>query len=98
MRPPQGKIKGSYTADKMIEFCRRGTLSANQLVLGIDKDLPYALRQVSIRGRGRRPSTPQPRGGACGGPKSTLSRSLGRASASWGTPSALRQCCWHEAP
>jgi hypothetical protein len=42
----QGKIKGSYTADKMIEFCRRGTLSARQLVLGIDRDLPYALRQV----------------------------------------------------
>ncbi|KAI8472520.1 MAG: hypothetical protein J3K34DRAFT_503549 [Monoraphidium minutum] len=41
----QGKIKGSYTADKMMEFARRGTLSAEQLVLGIDRDLPYALRQ-----------------------------------------------------
>jgi hypothetical protein len=42
---PQGKIKGSYTADKMIEFCKRGTLSARQMVLGIDRDLPYVLRQ-----------------------------------------------------
>ena len=41
----QGKIKGSYTADKMAEFCRRGTLSARQMVLGIDRDLPYVLRQ-----------------------------------------------------
>lgn len=44
----QGKIKGSYTADKMLEFCRRGTLSAAQLVLGIDKNLPYVARQVVI--------------------------------------------------
>jgi len=42
----QGKIKGSYTAEKMIEFCKRGTLSARQMVLGIDRDLPYMLRQV----------------------------------------------------
>eukprot|EP00877_Chromochloris_zofingiensis_P010870 jgi/Chrzof1/6036/Cz17g03070.t1 len=41
----QGKIKGSYTADKMTEFCKRGTLSARQMVLGIDKNLPYVLRQ-----------------------------------------------------
>ncbi|WIA44621.1 hypothetical protein OEZ86_007339 [Tetradesmus obliquus] len=41
----QGKIKGSYTADKMLEFCRRGTLSAAQMVLGIDKNLPYVARQ-----------------------------------------------------
>eukprot|EP00775_Hariotina_reticulata_P007291 gene7291-7504_t len=41
----QGKIKGSYTSDKMLEFCRRGTLSAAQLVLGIDKNLPYVARQ-----------------------------------------------------
>jgi len=41
----QGKIKGSYAADKMVEFVRRGTLSARQLVLGIDRDLPYILRQ-----------------------------------------------------
>jgi hypothetical protein len=44
----QGKIKGSYTAAKMVEFCRRGTLSARQGVLGIDRDLPYALRQVAV--------------------------------------------------
>jgi hypothetical protein len=31
----------------MLEFCRRGTLSAAQLVLGIDKNLPYVARQVS---------------------------------------------------
>jgi len=48
----QGKIKGSYTADKMIEFCKRGTLSARQMVLGIDRDLPYVLRQVSAGGAG----------------------------------------------
>jgi hypothetical protein len=42
----QGKIKGSYTAEKMLEFCRRGTLSAAQMVLGIDKNLPYVARQV----------------------------------------------------
>ncbi|KIZ05139.1 hypothetical protein MNEG_2822 [Monoraphidium neglectum] len=41
----QSKIKGSYTADKMMEFCKRGTLSGRQLVLGIDRDLPYLLRQ-----------------------------------------------------
>ncbi|KAF8055283.1 PAS2 [Scenedesmus sp. PABB004] len=41
----QGKIKGSYTADKMLEFCRRGTLSAAQAVLGIDRNLPYVARQ-----------------------------------------------------
>ncbi|WIA24133.1 hypothetical protein OEZ85_013728 [Tetradesmus obliquus] len=41
----QGKIKGSYTTDKMLEFCRRGTLSAAQMVLGIDKNLPYVARQ-----------------------------------------------------
>ena len=29
----------------MLEFCRRGTLCPTQLVLGIDRDLPYALRQ-----------------------------------------------------
>jgi hypothetical protein len=45
----QGKIKGSYTASKMLEFSVRGTLSSAQLVLGIDKDLPYLARQV--RGR-----------------------------------------------
>lgn len=43
----QGKIKGSYTASKMLEFSVRGTLSSAQLVLGIDKDLPYTARQVS---------------------------------------------------
>jgi len=48
----QGKIKGSYTAEKMIEFCKRGTLSARQMVLGIDRDLPYVLRQVSAGGGG----------------------------------------------
>jgi hypothetical protein len=42
----QGKIKGSYSASKMVEFSRRGTLSAAQLILGIDKDLPYVSRQV----------------------------------------------------
>lgn len=42
----QGKIKGSYTASKMFEFSVRGTLSNAQLVLGIDKDLPYTARQV----------------------------------------------------
>jgi hypothetical protein len=30
----------------MLEFCRRGTLSAAQTVLGIDKNLPYVARQV----------------------------------------------------
>jgi hypothetical protein len=43
----QGKIKGSYTADKMIEFCRRGTLGGAQLVLGLDRNLPYNARQAS---------------------------------------------------
>lgn len=42
----QGKIKGSYTPDKMLEFCRRGTLSSTQLLLGIDQNLPYLARQV----------------------------------------------------
>jgi hypothetical protein len=41
----QGKIKGSYAAEKMLEFVRRGTLSARQQVLGIDRDLSYVLRQ-----------------------------------------------------
>jgi hypothetical protein len=45
---PQGKIKGSYTAEKMLNFCRRGTLSASQLLLGIDLNLPYLARQVGI--------------------------------------------------
>ena len=44
----QGKIKGSYTCDKMAEFCKRGTLSARQMVLGIDRDLPYMLRQARV--------------------------------------------------
>lgn len=43
----QGKIKGSYTPEKMLEFCRRGTLSPSQLLLGIDQNLPYLARQVS---------------------------------------------------
>lgn len=43
----QGKIKGSYTAEKMLEFCRRGTLSSSQLLLGIDQNVPYLARQVS---------------------------------------------------
>jgi hypothetical protein len=51
--PNQGKIKGSYTADKMVEFCKRGTLSARQMVLGIDRDLPYVMRQVGPLQRGR---------------------------------------------
>jgi hypothetical protein len=42
----QGKIKGSYTAEKMQEFCRRGTLGGAQLVLGMDRNLPYNSRQV----------------------------------------------------
>jgi hypothetical protein len=42
----QGKIKGSYTPEKMLEFCRRGTLSPSQLLLGIDQNLPYLARQV----------------------------------------------------
>lgn len=42
----QGKIKGSYTPDKMLDFCRRGTLSSSQLLLGIDQNLPYLARQV----------------------------------------------------
>jgi hypothetical protein len=42
----KGKIKGSYSASKMLEFSRRGTLSSAQLILGIDKDLPYVSRQV----------------------------------------------------
>jgi hypothetical protein len=45
----QGKIKGSYTAEKMLEFCRRGTLGGAQLVLGMDRNLPYNARQVSQR-------------------------------------------------
>lgn len=44
----QGKIKGSYTPDKMLEFCRRGTLSSTQLLLGIDQNLPYLARQVCV--------------------------------------------------
>lgn len=42
----QGKIKGSYTAEKMIEFTRRGTLGGAQLALGMDRNLPYNARQV----------------------------------------------------
>ncbi len=45
----QGKIKGSYTCDKMAEFVRRGTLSASQLVLGIDRNLSYIARQVGAQ-------------------------------------------------
>jgi hypothetical protein len=44
----QGKIKGSYTTDKMVEFCRRGTLGGAQLVLGLDRNLPYNARQVCM--------------------------------------------------
>jgi hypothetical protein len=44
----QGKIKGSYTTDKMVEFCRRGTLGGAQLVLGLDRNLPYNARQVGL--------------------------------------------------
>jgi hypothetical protein len=46
----QGKIKGSYTPEKMLEFFRRGTLSASQLLLGIDQNLPYSARQVRRAG------------------------------------------------
>jgi len=42
----QGRIKGSYTPVKMMEFCMRGTLSSTQLLLGIDHNLPYLARQV----------------------------------------------------
>lgn len=30
----------------MLEFCSRGTLSSSQLLLGIDRNLPYLPRQV----------------------------------------------------
>lgn len=33
----------------MLEFCRRGTLSSSQLLLGIDQNVPYLARQVSSR-------------------------------------------------
>lgn len=42
----QGRIKGSYTPVKMMEFCMLGTLSPTQLLLGIDHNLPYLARQV----------------------------------------------------